>query len=75
MLQPGDALVLLGNGVYAAIEGSAAFSALVETGVKIYLLHPDATAAGITCAAPLKDIDMEGLVTLTEQFPRQLAWY
>ena len=36
----------------------------------------DALAAGVTnLAAAVSRIDMDGLVALTETFPRQQAWY
>jgi tRNA 2-thiouridine synthesizing protein B len=75
LLRPEDALVLLGDGVYAAVELTEALSLLRATGAKIHLLRSDATAAGIAVAASIEDIDMDGLVALTERFPRQLAWY
>ena len=58
----GDTIVLLGDGVYAALPGSAALLRLLGHGVTG--LPPAITA-----------IDMAGLVALTETCPRQLAWY
>jgi tRNA 2-thiouridine synthesizing protein B len=76
LLRPGDALVLLGDGVYAAVPGTGASGELAARGIGLYLLDPDARLAGITApAAGVEVIDMAGLVRLTEQFPRQLAWY
>ncbi len=75
LAQPNDAIVLMGNSVYAALEGSEAFSALPTEGVKIYVLRADARAAGVVAPSSIEDIDMDALVTLTERFPRQLAWY
>jgi tRNA 2-thiouridine synthesizing protein B len=75
MLQPECALVLMGSGVYAAIEGTEALASLLATGAKIYLLRADANAAGVVAASSIEEMDMDGLVTLTEQYPRQLAWY
>jgi tRNA 2-thiouridine synthesizing protein B len=71
-----DAIVLLGDGVYAALEGTEACRELQATGVELFLLRADALLAGVTQAAPsIVSIDMDGLVALTERFPRQLAWY
>jgi tRNA 2-thiouridine synthesizing protein B len=75
ILQAADTLVLMGDGVYAAVEGTEAFVSLLATGAKIHLLRSDARAAGVAVASSIKEIDMDGLVDLTEQIPRQLAWY
>jgi tRNA 2-thiouridine synthesizing protein B len=72
-----DAILLMGDGVYAALEGTATCTRLRETGAEVFILEPDARAAGILKRlykeARLEDID--GFVLLTERFPRQLAWY
>ena len=76
LLAPGDALLLLGDGVYAALEGTAARSALDASPAHVYLLQPDAAAAGVLGridGAELVDID--GFVALSEHYARQLAWY
>jgi tRNA 2-thiouridine synthesizing protein B len=71
-----DAVVLMGDGVYAALAGTKAWEDLQEKGAALYLLISDALAAGITKPAEgAKYIDMDGLVVLTEKFPRQQAWY
>lgn len=76
VLGEGDALVLLGDGVYAAIEGSDACRALVDSAAALYVLAADARLAGVTLSGgDLRAIDMDGLVTLTQQYPRQQAWY
>jgi tRNA 2-thiouridine synthesizing protein B len=72
----GDAILLLGDGVYGAIAGSAACERLAESGAALYLLRCDAEAAGLldrVDAGAL--IGMEEFVALTEHYPRQLAWY
>ncbi len=75
-LAAGDALLLLGDGVYAAIRGSAALARLEQSGASLYLLACDAAAAGILGeAAGVSTIDIEGFVELTECFSRQMAWY
>ena len=72
----GDALVLMGDGVYAALAGTEASKTLQQTDASLYIMTADALAAGVTnLAAAVSRIDMEGLVTLTEQFRRQQAWY
>lgn len=72
----GDALVLLGDGVYAVMGGSKALRTIQASGTEVYVLHQDAAAAGITGAAKgVTRITMDDLVALTERFPRQQAWY
>lgn len=71
-----DALVLLGDGVYAAMEGTEALCTIRASGAELYLLDQDAAAAGITGATTdVTRITMDELVALTERFPRQQAWY
>jgi tRNA 2-thiouridine synthesizing protein B len=76
VLRSDDALLLMGDGVYAAIAGTSACTALSASGAKIYLLRADAAAAGISKPGEgMGSIDMDGFVSLTEKYPRQLAWY
>lgn len=75
-LAPGDALLLLGSGVYAAIENSPARTALEQSGALLYLLESDGAAAGIAARATgVTAIDTDGFVALTERYLRQMAWY
>ena len=76
MLGNEDAVLLMGDGVYAALPDSGHFAALQARGAGIYLLQADAAAAGLQDApGDVQIIDMDGFVALTERFPRQLAWY
>ena len=77
MLCTGDALILLGDGVYAALSGTDAYTRLLDTGAEVYVLHADACAAGI-----LKRLDnhvtvvcFDGFAALSERFTKQQAWY
>ena len=75
-LQPGDALVLMGDGVYAAMAGTGAADELAGRNVELYALDTDARLAGITeLALGVHMIDMRELVRLSERYPRQQAWY
>jgi sulfur relay protein TusB/DsrH len=66
----------MGDGVYAAVEGTEACCLLQSGAAKLFLLDADAQAAGISKpAGDFSRIDMDGLVVLTEQYLRQLAWY
>ena len=72
----GDAVILLGDGVYAALQGTTGCTVLTATGAEIFLLYPDAQLAGIVNpAAGITAIDIVGFVMLTERFARQMAWY
>ena len=72
-----DAVLLLGDGVYAALKDTAACAQLQNCGAALYALQADAAAAGVLglLAEGIKLIDMDGFVTLSETFPRQQAWY
>ncbi len=76
VLAPGDALLLMGDGVYAAIADTDASAALQASGAGIYVLGPDAAAAGVNkLIEGATRVDINGFVELTERFPRQQAWY
>lgn len=72
----GDTIVLLGDGVYNALPGSEARSALDACPARILALDTDVRAAGVQHAlGEMVLVDMDGLVALSEHYPRQLAWY
>ena len=76
VVQAGDALLLLGDGVYAAMAGTDTSARLNASGAEVYVLEPDAMAAGILDRiAAANVVDMNGFVELSERFPRQQAWY
>jgi tRNA 2-thiouridine synthesizing protein B len=76
VLHSGDAIVLMGDGVYAALPGTNACAALQEKKAEFFILGVDAALAGVTePASGIQTITMDGLVELTEKFPRQQAWY
>ena len=76
LLAPGDALLLLGDGVDAALDGTAARRALDASPAQLFILQPDAAAAGVLGRiGTVELVDIDGFVTLSERFARQLAWY
>ena len=76
VIRSGDAVVLMGDGVYVALAGTNAWCEMQARGAEVYLLNCDALAAGITeFAGGATFIDMDGFVALTERYPRQQAWY
>jgi len=72
-----DALLLLGDGVYSVMPGSEALSKLRASGAELFVLGPDALAAGLAGALPddVRRVDYDGFVELSERFRRQQAWY
>ncbi len=76
VVHAGDAVVLMGDGIYAALADTRAWGEIQARGVEVYLLSCDAVAAGATAlAGAAKLIDMDDFVALTERYPRQQAWY
>tara|TARA_R110001592_G_scaffold363036_1_gene679404 strand:- start:17748 stop:18038 length:291 start_codon:yes stop_codon:yes gene_type:complete len=76
LVASGDTLLLLGDAVYGAIIGTTARQALDNSGAALFVLLEDATVAGVAKRLDgVTLVDMAGFVELTEQSPRQLAWY
>lgn len=74
--KPGDAILLLGDGVYGARPGEGLAAALIACGADIHVLETDAQATGIgPLPENMQTQDMDGFVALTERFARQMAWY
>lgn len=74
--QAGDAILLLGDGVYGALANSESAQALRDCPAKVMALDTDVLAAGLETrlgSTPL--VDMDAFVALSEYYPRQLAWY
>ncbi len=74
-LNPGDSLLLLEDGVYAACEPYAA--ALRNSGCALYLLEADADARGIVGRVDpaIKAVDYRGFVELAVACDRVQSWY
>lgn len=71
-----DAILLLGDGVYAALPASPHLAELLDSGAELYLLDTDGRAAGVKHTdESVTSIDMDGFVGLTESHPRQMAWF
>ena len=72
----GDTIVLLGEGVYNALPGSEPRDALDNSPARVLALDSDVRAAGLQqILEGVVQVDMDGLVALSEYYPRQLAWY
>ncbi|WP_323641106.1 sulfurtransferase complex subunit TusB [Pectobacterium polonicum] len=72
----GDALVLLQDGVIAALAGGDIIHRLLDSAVLLYALRPDTEARGITeqISNNVTLIDYNQFVQLTVEHPQQLAW-
>ena len=76
--QPGAALLLIEDGVYAATRGNAAEAKLAaaQANLEIYVLAPDLEARGMAQAltAGVKPIDYAGFVELVVQHKNCQSW-
>ena len=78
MAQPGHAVLLIEDGVYAATQGSATAERMRQACAKLnlFVLQPDLDARGMT--AKLMDgitpVDYAGFVDLVEKYPTSQSW-
>ena len=76
--QPGAAVLLIEDGVYAATRGHAAEGRLREASARleIYVLAPDLEARGMgqSLAQGMKPIDYSGFVELVAQHKNCQSW-
>jgi len=78
MAQPGHAVLLIEDGVYAATQGSATAERMRQAAAKLslFVLQPDLDARGMT--ARLLDgislVDYAGFVDLVEKYPTSQSW-
>ncbi|GBU12516.1 mnm(5)-s(2)U34-tRNA synthesis 2-thiolation protein [Enterobacterales bacterium] len=76
LVGPRDALLLMQDGVLAAVRNSEAGERLGALGLPVYVLSEDLAARGligqILHSATL--IDYTGFVALTEKHPQHMAW-
>jgi len=77
LLRKGDAILLMGDGVYSALGGTVACDRLLRSGASLYLLESDGAAAGILerTHREITVVNFDEFAALTEQFPKYLAWY
>jgi tRNA 2-thiouridine synthesizing protein B len=78
LAQPGSALLLIEDAIYAATSGGAADSGIAEAAkqFKVYVLQPDVEARGM--AGKLVDgvatVDYAGFVDLVAEHPNSQSW-
>lgn len=76
---PGDAVILIEDGVVAARKGTAAAKAIEASlaDCKVYVLGPDAAARGMngeTLVAGVESVDYGGFVELAATHDRTQSW-
>ncbi|QLK62810.1 sulfurtransferase complex subunit TusB [Enterobacteriaceae bacterium Kacie_13] len=76
LVAPEDALLLMQDGVLAAIEGSQACELLFQHVQSVYVLSEDLAARGLVgqISHNITLIDYTGFVALTEKHAQQTAW-
>lgn len=78
VVQSGDALLLVGNGVYALLGAQAAIlTALRAAGVEVCALAEDCAARGIDVRATdgVTTLDYAGFVDLALAHERSASWF
>lgn len=76
MLKEGDDLLLLQDGVLAALEGSKALESLRQAPVSVFALNEDIQARGLSAqiSSTAATISYNDFVALTVKHPQQMAW-
>ncbi len=76
MLKTGDDLLLIQDGVIAALNGSDALEKLLRTPANIYVLRDDLEARGLFAQISTTPsvVDYTDFVALTLKQPQQMAW-
>lgn len=76
MVAPDDALLLMQDGVFAALHDSEACELLSKHVQSVYVLSEDLAARGLVgqISHKITLIDYTGFVALTEKHAQQTAW-
>ena len=79
LAQPGHALLLIEDGIYAATTGSSLEARMREAGnakVKLYALKPDMEARGVAAKAMdnVTLVDYGGFVDLVAEYSTSHSW-
>jgi len=76
MADAGDDLLLLQDGVLAALAGSRALMQLSRSKATLWVLDEDVQARGLTAqiSTSVQSIDYNGFVTLTIRHQQQIVW-
>ncbi|MCS2151397.1 sulfurtransferase complex subunit TusB [Scandinavium goeteborgense] len=76
LVSPGDDLLLLSDGVIAALDGSRFLDILRAAPITLYALEEDIEARGLTgqISSGVVRVSYNDFVRLTIQHPGQLTW-
>jgi len=78
LAQPGHALLLIEDGIYAATRGGAESAQLAQAlqTLKVYALQPDVDARGMAgrLVEGVVAVDYEGFVDLVAEHPNNQSW-
>ncbi|ALV90779.1 MULTISPECIES: sulfurtransferase complex subunit TusB [Pantoea] len=76
LLQEGDDVLLLQDGVTAALEGSQMFLKLSSSPATLWVLEEDVLARGLVgqISTNIQPLDYTGFVALTIKHQQQVAW-
>lgn len=76
LVKQGDDLLLLQDGVTAALDGSEALQKLLVSPATLWVLEDDAAARGIAAqiSTRVTMLDYTGFVNLTVKHQQQIAW-
>lgn len=76
LLAEGDDVLLLQDGVIAALEGSSALEALLNAPISVYVLQEDLDARGLIAQISTRVITISytDFVTLAVRHSQQMTW-
>ena len=76
LMQEGDDLLLLQDGVTAALEGSQMFIKLQASPAALWVLEEDVVARGLgeQISTKVARLDYTGFVAMTAKHQQQVAW-
>lgn len=76
LLADGDDVLLLQDGVIAALEGSPALEALLNAPISLYVLQEDVEARGLSAqiSTNVVSVGYTDFVALVVKNPQQMTW-
>ncbi|WP_338560297.1 sulfurtransferase complex subunit TusB [Erwinia sp. E_sp_B04_7] len=76
IISQGDDLLLLQDGVLAALEGSRALEILLKAPISLYVLQEDIVARGLSAqiSTSATRVSYTDFVALTVKNPQQMTW-
>ncbi|WP_428944884.1 sulfurtransferase complex subunit TusB [Pantoea sp. FN060301] len=76
MLAQGDEVLLIQDGVLAALEGSQALESLLLAPISLYVLQDDISARGLSAHISTRAaaVSYTDFVELTVKHPQQMTW-